>query len=85
VNAKPVRARPIYRHLLDNFPRVYNLQPSRKPWIGVSVKWPRGTPRPTLSFTLRRGTRVMLRPDYAVRVSAALARRIQADAPVKTR
>jgi hypothetical protein len=81
VNRKSVRVRPVYRHLLDGFPRVYNVQPSRKPWVGVTVAWPRGTPWPALSFSLRRGTRVMLRSDYAVRISKALARRIEADVP----
>jgi hypothetical protein len=41
------------------------------------------TSRISASFSVRRGTRVMLRSDYAVRISAALAARIVADVPRK--
>ena len=76
-------ARPIYRHIFDAFPRIENLQASSKPWVGVSVTWPHGSPWPAASFNVRRGTRVMLRSDYAVKISAALAARIVADVPRK--
>jgi hypothetical protein len=83
IDRKTVRPRAIYRHLFDAFPRVYNLQPSSLSWVSVSVTWPRGTPWQPLTLTLRRNTRIMLRPDYAVRISKALARRIAADTPRK--
>ena len=85
VNNRRVKARAIYRHIFDAFPQIENLQPSATPWIGVSVTWPRGSPWSTASFSVRRGTRVMLRSDYAVRISAALAARIVADVPRKSR
>ena len=80
INNKVVKARPIYRHLLDNFREAYNVQQSSKPWIGVSVAWAAGCPWPKLSFTVRKGTRLMLRSDHAVTISKQLAAQIQADA-----
>lgn len=85
VNNRRVKARAIYRHLFDVFPRISNLEPSASPWIGVAVTWPHGSPWSAASFTVRRGTRVMLRSDHAVRISAALAVRITADVPRKSR
>ncbi len=85
VNNPRVKPRAVYRHIFDAFPQIPDLQPSAKPWIGVSVTWPHGSPWPAASFSVRSGTRVMLRSDYAVRVSAALAARITADVPRKSR
>ena len=85
VNNRRVKPRAIYRHIFDAFPRIPDLQPSAKPWIGVTVTWPHGTPWPAASFSVRSGTRVMLRSDYAVKISAALAARIVADVPRKSR
>jgi len=83
VNNRRVRVRPIYRRLYDELPEIPTVRPSSKPWIGVAVQWPRSAPWPDMAFNLRRGTRVLLRPDHAVTVPKALAARIVADAPRK--
>jgi hypothetical protein len=79
VNNKKVRDTAIYAHIFDGFPEVRTVAPSKLPWVSVLVKWPRGAPWPDFAFTVRRGTRLMLRPDHAVRISKALASRILAD------
>ena len=83
MNNEKVQSRPVYRHVFDASAQAYNVKQSTKPWIGVAVTWPAGAPWPEMSFTLRSGTRLMLRPDYAVTVSKALAARINADVPKK--
>jgi hypothetical protein len=79
VNGKKVRDTAIYSHMYDNFPEPAAVAASTKPWVSVQVKWPHGTAWPDLAFTVRRGTRVMLRSDHAVQISKALAARILAD------
>ena len=80
VNGKKVRDTAIYVHLYDNFPEPTAVAASCEALDRragqVAARDRRGR---TSTFTVRRGTRVMLRSDHAVRISKALAARILAD------